>query len=57
MDAAMDKALTMPEEDRRARMAALSVKVRRYDIAAWMNEQRRVFTAIGGPVEAIGTPA
>ena len=57
MDAALDQALTMPEADRRARMAALNEKVRRYDIAAWMGEQRRVFGAIGGPVEAIGNAA
>ncbi|TVQ56173.1 MAG: glucosylglycerol-phosphate synthase, partial [Rhodobacteraceae bacterium] len=48
MDAAMDQALDMPEDERRARMAALRAKVARFDIRAWIAEQRRAFAAIGG---------
>ena len=57
MDSALDRALTMPEDERKSRMAALRETVGRYDIAAWMNEQRRVFGAIGGSVDAIGRAA
>ena len=57
MDSALDQALAMPEEERRARMAALKQKVHRYDITAWMGEQRRVFAEIGGSADAIGTAA
>ena len=57
MDAAMDQALSMPEDERMARMAALRQKVQRYDIGAWMAEQRRVFAAIGGSSDAIGDVA
>jgi len=48
MDAAIDQALDMPENERKARMAVLRDKVRRYDIRAWIAEQNRVFEAIGG---------
>jgi trehalose-6-phosphate synthase len=57
MDSALDQAMAMPEEERRARMAALKQKVGRYDIRAWMDEQRRVFAKIGGLSDAIGTAA
>ncbi len=43
MDAAIDHALDMPEDEQRQRMAVLRKRVRRYDIRAWMAEQRRLF--------------
>jgi glucosylglycerol-phosphate synthase len=46
MDAAIDQALDMPEEDRRGRMAALREKVHRYDIEAWAREQQRLFDTL-----------
>ncbi|MEL6480773.1 MAG: trehalose-6-phosphate synthase, partial [Pseudomonadota bacterium] len=46
MDAAIDQALDMAEEDRRGRMAALRDKVHRYDIEAWAKEQQRLFDAL-----------
>jgi glucosylglycerol-phosphate synthase len=57
MDAALDRALAMPEAERRRRMAALRRTVRRHDIAAWMAEQARVFKAVGAPVTALGAAA
>ena len=51
MDAAIDQALTMPEEERRARMKELREKVNRHDIRAWAGEQQRLFNeARGGEV-------
>jgi glucosylglycerol-phosphate synthase len=47
MDAAIDHALDMPEQEQRERMKVLRDRVRRYDIRAWMAEQRRLFDAIG----------
>jgi glucosylglycerol-phosphate synthase len=49
MDAAIDQALDMPQDEQRARMKILRERVRRYDIRAWMEEQRRLFAAIGQP--------
>ncbi|MEM6354638.1 MAG: glucosylglycerol-phosphate synthase [Pseudomonadota bacterium] len=46
MDAAIDQALDMAEEDRRGRMAVLREKVHRYDIEAWAREQQRLFNAL-----------
>ncbi|MGF1552890.1 MAG: glucosylglycerol-phosphate synthase [Paracoccaceae bacterium] len=46
MDSAIDQALAMGEEERRARMSALRDKVRRYDIEAWAAEQQRLFSII-----------
>lgn len=43
MDAAIDQALAMPEEERRNRMRVLRKKVRNYDIRAWASEQQRLF--------------
>ncbi|MGF1660606.1 MAG: glucosylglycerol-phosphate synthase [Rubrimonas sp.] len=57
MDAAMDQALDMPEDERRARMAALRDKVARYDIRAWIAEQRRAFAAIRGAAAPLGDAA
>ncbi len=45
MDAAIDQALAMDEESRRARMVQLRRKVAKYDIRAWAEEQSRVFDA------------
>jgi glucosylglycerol-phosphate synthase len=49
MDAAIDQALDMPEDEQRARMNTLRTRVRRYDIRAWMAEQRRLFGSMGRP--------
>ena len=46
MDASIDQALDMPEEERRARMLQLRRKVAKYDIKAWAAEQQRQFNAI-----------
>lgn len=46
MDAAIDHALDMPEDEQRERMKVLRDRVRRYDIRAWMAEQRRLFKAM-----------
>ncbi|MEM1344933.1 MAG: glucosylglycerol-phosphate synthase [Pseudomonadota bacterium] len=48
MDAAIDQALAMDEDERRARMAALRSVVERYDIRAWASEQQRLFEAAAG---------
>jgi glucosylglycerol-phosphate synthase len=46
MDAAIDLALDMSPEEQAQRMTVLRRRVRRYDIRAWMAEQRRLFDAI-----------
>ncbi len=46
MDAAIDLALDMAPEEQAQRMKVLRTRVRRYDIRAWMAEQRRLFAAI-----------
>lgn len=46
MDAAIDQALEMPEDERRRRMASLRDKVARYDIRAWAAEQQRLFDGV-----------
>jgi glucosylglycerol-phosphate synthase len=46
MDAAIDLALDMPEDERRQRMRVLRQRVKRYDIRAWIAEQRRSFEEI-----------
>ena len=43
MDAAIDQALAMPEEERRNRMRVLRKKVKLFDIRAWAGEQQRLF--------------
>ncbi len=43
MDSAIDQALAMDEESRRARMVQLRRKVAKYEIRAWAEEQSRVF--------------
>lgn len=55
MDAAIDHAIDMPEGERRERMKVLRERVRRYDIKAWMAEQRRTFEAIAQ--DAVGDAA
>jgi glucosylglycerol-phosphate synthase len=47
MDAAIDHALDMGEDEQRQRMQVLRDRVRRYDIRAWMAEQHRLFGAMG----------
>lgn len=54
MDAAIDQALTMPEEERRARMKELRRLVEAHDIRAWAREQRRLFDAVGNEGEDSG---
>lgn len=46
MDSAIDQALAMGEEERRARMTALREIVARYDIHAWSAEQIRMFDLV-----------
>ena len=43
MDQAIEKALAMPEDDRRKRMEALQEAVNRYDIRAWAHAQMALF--------------
>ncbi|MGE0726262.1 MAG: trehalose-6-phosphate synthase, partial [Alphaproteobacteria bacterium] len=47
MDAALDKALDMPEAEGRDRMAAMNRTVRRYDIAHWAGHTLDRFGEIG----------
>ncbi|WP_339950182.1 glucosylglycerol-phosphate synthase [uncultured Albimonas sp.] len=46
MDSAIDQALDMTEEERRARMLQLRRKVAKYDIKAWAGEQQRLFDLV-----------
>jgi glucosylglycerol-phosphate synthase len=52
MDAAIDLALDMGEAEQRQRMTVMRERVRRYDIRAWMAEQRRLFGAAGATGDA-----
>ncbi|MEO0762503.1 MAG: trehalose-6-phosphate synthase, partial [Pseudomonadota bacterium] len=52
MDAAIDQALGMAEEERRDRMAALQARVQAHSIRTWADEQMRLF----GPAEASAKP-
>ena len=45
MDSAIDQALAMSETEKRQRMQALRKTIRKYDIKAWADEQRRLFEA------------
>jgi glucosylglycerol-phosphate synthase len=45
MVAAVEQALAMQPEERRARMCDMRAKVRRYDIRAWAAEQQHCFEA------------
>lgn len=47
LDAALDQALDMPLEERRARMAAMSETVRYYDVARWAEHTFARFGEIG----------
>jgi glucosylglycerol-phosphate synthase len=47
MDAALDRALDMPVDEARARMAAMNETVRRYDIARWADHTFERFAEIG----------
>jgi glucosylglycerol-phosphate synthase len=48
MDAAINQALNMDPEERRARMTSLKRKVKELDIRSWAKEQKRVFSLIRG---------
>ena len=41
----IDQALAMSETEKRQRMQALRKTIRKYDIKAWADEQRRLFEA------------
>jgi glucosylglycerol-phosphate synthase len=49
MDAALDKALDMPDAESAARMAAMGESVRRYDIAHWASHTLERFAEIRTP--------
>ncbi|MBY8976800.1 glucosylglycerol-phosphate synthase [Rhodobacteraceae bacterium NNCM2] len=58
MDAAIGQALSMTEEERRARMTDLRDKVRKHDILAWADEQQRLFDLTEARVkDSLGTKA
>lgn len=49
MDDAIDQALDMPDEERRARMQRLLVHVRKYDIAYWTRHVMGLFARLTSP--------
>jgi len=57
MDAAIDLAIDMPEGERRQRMKVLRARVKRYDIRAWIAEQRRMFDGIKAARPDVGDAA
>ena len=50
MDAAIDRALDMPADEARQRMAAMQDVVRQYDVGSWVDHTLERFAEIGGPV-------
>ena len=48
MDQGIERALLMPEDERRDRMVALKEDVESYDIRAWANAQMQLFDEAGG---------
>ncbi|WP_193178245.1 glucosylglycerol-phosphate synthase [Oricola nitratireducens] len=46
MDSAIDQAIAMDRNEKRKRMQALRTTIRKYDLRAWAEEQRRLFDAV-----------